>query len=111
MKITVPVKSLSINQAFQGRRFKSSKYVDFCRDVCKVLPFAKKTIKGECMIDYTFYESNYKMSDVDNRIKTMQDMLVNLNYIADDKQIIELRARKKQCKKGEEKIIIEIVEL
>ena len=69
MKLTIPVKSLSVNKAFQGRRFKSKDYVDFCRDVCRTLPRAKKIIKGECKVVYTFYESNYIMVDVDNQIQ------------------------------------------
>ena len=111
MKINIPVKSLSVNRAYSGRHFKTRDYVDFCRDVCRTLPRAKKTISGACRVTYTFHESNYIMVDVDNQIKTIQDMIVALDYIKDDRQIIELCAKKIKCKKGEEKILIEIVEL
>ena len=111
MKINIPVKSLSVNRAYSGRHFKTRDYVDFCRDVCRTLPRAKKTITGACRVSYTFHESNYIMVDVDNQIKTIQDMIVALEYIFDDRQIIELCAKKIKCKKGEEKIIINIEEI
>ena len=111
MKLIIPVKSISVNRAFTGRHFKTRDYIDFERDVCRVLKIAKKPITGECKVEYTFYVSNYKMVDVDNQIKTTQDIIVALGYIKDDRQIIELVARKKACKKGEEKIIIEINEI
>ena len=98
IKINIPVKPLSINKAFQGRRFKTKDYNDFTRDVCYTLPVAKKTITKECSIDYTFYVSNYKMVDVDNCIKTCQDLIVLLNYLKDDRLIVELCARKKSAK-------------
>ncbi len=94
MKINIPIAPLSVNRAFQGRRFKSSFYKQFEVDFCRTVPRCKKTIKGECEVHYTFYVKNYKMSDVDNCIKTCQDLLVALNYIEDDKQIVFLSAEK-----------------
>ena len=111
MIINIPVKCLSVNKAFTGRHFKTRDYIDFERDVCRVFKFAKQTIMGECLVVYTFYVSNYKMVDVDNQIKTTQDLLVKLDYIKDDRLIKEIRASKVACKKGEEKIIINIMEL
>ncbi len=111
MNISIPVKCLSVNKAFSGRHFKTRDYIDFERDVCRVLPFAKETIKGECEVRYIFYVSNYKAVDVDNQIKTTQDLLVRLDYIKDDKQIRVLIAEKRKCEKGEEKIEIIIEEL
>ena len=51
------------------------------------------------------------MVDVDNCIKTCQDLIVLLNYLKDDRLIVELCARKKSAKKREEKIEIIIKEI
>lgn len=109
MKIKLPIKALSVNKAWAGRRFKSSYYVDFTRDVCRLLPFAKYTITSECEVHYKFYVKNYKMSDTDNMVKPITDLIVQLNYLKDDRQIVYITARK--IKSLEHKIEIEIIEL
>ena len=108
MKIEIPIKALSVNKAWQGRRFKSSYYIDFTRDVCRFLKRTNKTIEKECEVHYTFYIKNYSMSDVDNMIKPIQDLIVLLGYIKDDKKIVFLSAEK--IKSKIEKIEIEIYE-
>lgn len=106
MLIEINIKSLSVNEAWAGRRFKSAKYNKFEIDVNKILPRAKKTRKGEVEIHYTFYIKNYGMTDVDNLIKPIQDIIVKKGYIEDDRKIVFLSAEK--IKSKEEKIIIEI---
>lgn len=104
--IEIPIKALSNNEAWMGRRFKSKKYKQYESDVDKLLPRAKNTIKGEVEIHYTFYIKNYGMTDVDNLIKETQDIIVKKGYIEDDRKVIFLSAEK--IKSKEEKIIIEI---
>ena len=105
--IKIPLKPLSVNKAWQGRRFKSSYYKQFEKDISKLLPRARKTMKEEIEIHYTFYLKNYKLSDVDNLIKPLQDQLVAKGYFKDDRQIVFLTAEK--IKSIEDKIEVEII--
>ena len=107
MKILLPLKSLSVNKAWSGRRFKSVYYKEFEKEVCALLPFSHKTITSEVEIHYTFYVKNYKMSDVDNMIKPIQDLIIAREYLKDDRQIVFLSAEKVKSEK--ESIEIEII--
>lgn len=109
IKLTIPIKALSVNRAFAGRRFKSTYYKNFEREVALLLPFAKNMIKGECDVHYTFYVKNYAKSDVDNMIKPIQDLIIAREYLSDDRKIVYLTARK--IKSNVDKISIEIKEL
>ena len=86
MKIVMPLKPLSINVAFQGRRFKTKVYKDFENDFFLLAP-KKKMIKGDIEIEYKFYLKNCKMSDYDNQIKCCQDLIVKCGWIEDDRKI------------------------
>lgn len=88
MNIKLEVQPLSINKAFQGRRFKSPDYKRFEIDVCTCLPFSTKdTTKEEVFVRYIFYIKNYGNADTFNMEKTLSDMLVKRGYIADDRYI------------------------
>lgn len=106
MDIVIPIKALSNNEAWAGRRFKSKKYKQYEKDVDKLLPRAKSTMKGEVEIHYTFYIKNYGLSDIDNLIKATQDLVVKKGYIEDDRKIVFLSAEK--IKSKDEQIVIEI---
>lgn len=105
MKISIPLKPLSINEAFQGRRFKTKKCITFCEDFLKIAP-RKKMIKGKIEIVYNFYVKNHKQADYDNMIKITQDMLVRCEYIEDDRKIYKAIIHK--IPSMEEKIEVEI---
>lgn len=97
--ITINIKPLSVNQAWQGRRFKTPAYKKFERDVLFMLPFF--TIPdGEIMAVYEFGFSN-KASDWDNPVKPIQDILQK-KYGFDDNRIVEARVFKKIVSKGDE---------
>ena len=111
INLEIKVSPLSVNKAWQGRRFKSDAYKQFIRDVSIVLPVAKNTIKNEVEIYYTFYIKNFGNADVDNLIKTAQDQIVEKRYIIDDRKIIFLQAKKIKVKNyQDEKIEITINE-
>lgn len=92
MKISLDVNPLSSNRAWQGRRFKSADYKVFEKEVTALLPVGK-SFKGYVRIDYSFYVKNFNR-DVDNMIKTLQDLLVKRGYIKNDNSIVELHAVK-----------------
>ena len=80
------IKPISINEAFQGRRFKTKKCKKFEEDLSYLLP-AKKCIPGKVQVRYKFYLKNHALTDYDNMIKVMQDSLVKKGYIEDDRKI------------------------
>lgn len=90
MIFTLPVKALSINQAFQGRRFKTNACKQYDNEVSMCLmPFRKNTIKGYVSIHYKFYLKNWKMTDGDNLVKVVQDNIVKSGIIEDDRKILK----------------------
>ena len=84
--LRIPLKPVSINAAFQGRRFKTKECVKFCEDFMLVMP-RKEMVEGVVEVEYHFYMVNHKMVDYDNVIKVTQDMLVKKKYIEDDRKI------------------------
>lgn len=93
MKIELPIKPISINAAFQGRRYKTVACKDFERDAFRLLKKHHK-IPGEVQIHYTFYLANHKMTDVSNVVKVLEDVLVKCGYFEDDRKVYYFTARK-----------------
>lgn len=96
---TVNIKPLSINEAFQGRRFKTHKHEAYEMEVIVNLPPITLPAPPYC-VTYTFGLSN-SQADVDNHIKVFQDCLQK-KYRFNDKYIYKLIAQKKKVKKGQE---------
>jgi Holliday junction resolvase RusA-like endonuclease len=108
MILFIPIKPLSVNKAWQGRRFKSKDYKKYETDVCLLLPIANKTVDTACEVVYRFYLKNHKMTDADNLIKPLQDIIVKLGYIKDDRLIWKYTIMKFPCTNGQECIQVEI---
>lgn len=83
----IKVKPLSINKAFQGRRFKTRDCKNFESEVLFLLKNYKKKHEGWVWIDYIWGIKNFKMSDVDNLVKPFQDCLVSAGVIKDDRYV------------------------
>lgn len=98
IKISLVEKLLSVNKAWQGRRFKSSEYLALEELLMLLLP-RKTMIKGYVEIEYHFFLKNWKMVDVDNLVKPLQDIIVKKGYIEDDRQIKKITAEKHQAEK------------
>lgn len=91
--VYLQVKPLSVNKVWQGRRFKSKDYKEYERVLLENLP-DMKIPPAPYFIFYTFGFSNYKMSDVDNPVKPLQDILVKRYGIRD--QDIKCSAQMKE---------------
>jgi Holliday junction resolvase RusA-like endonuclease len=87
MKMIIPIKALSVNAAFQGRRFKTKEHNQYCKDVLKLLPKNQK-ISGFVEISYKFYLVNWKRTDAGNLEKCLTDILVTGGLIDDDRYIM-----------------------
>ncbi|MEK6879137.1 MAG: RusA family crossover junction endodeoxyribonuclease [Nanoarchaeota archaeon] len=91
-------KALSVNAAWQGRRYKSKAYSEFEKEIGYLLP-RNQSINGEVKIEYIFGLKNYKLTDVDNLIKPIQDLIVKAGIIDDDRKIVQVLAIKVASKK------------
>ena len=99
MKLSIPLKPLSVNVAFQGRRFKTPAYKQYEKDITKLLGRAReKPIEGELYVCYSFYLKNYALTDTGNLEKLLTDTLVALGYIKDDRYIKKLVMEKYRAK-------------
>ena len=97
MKIKLDVNPLSVNKAWQGRRFKSPDYKQFEKDVMRMLPISEEVKnKEEVFVHYVFHINNYGSADTSNMEKTLTDMLVKRGYLLDDRYIRAIYQRKER---------------
>ena len=96
----IPVKCLSVNQAFSGRHFKTPAYHTYEQEVLYLLPKNLKIPDGKLTVSITFGVSN-KGADVDNPTKTFLDLLSKA-YKFNDNLIYLVSSHKEITKKGKE---------
>ena len=102
---TIKIKPLSVNQAWQGRRFKTQKYKDYEQELYYKLPSIKTpTAKISLAVEWGFSNS---ASDIDNPIKPFLDVLQH-KYNFNDKMIYELILKKQLVSKADEFINFDI---
>ena len=101
--IKVNYKPLSVNECWQGKRFKTPKYKKYERDLLFMLP-TLKIENTSIKIDIQLGVSS-KNADIDNPIKPLLDILQK-KYGFNDRNIYELRVTKEDVKKGNEFICI-----
>ena len=104
MQINLKIKPLSVNEAWQGKRFKTRAYKIYEREMLMMLPTVEVTNVTMLRIEFGF---SSKLADIDNPTKMVLDILQK-NYGFNDRVILELILRKKIVKKGDEYIYIEI---
>ena len=93
-------KPLSINEAWQGKRFKTPAYKTYEETILLTMPKAKIDVEQMLRIEFFFGFSN-KASDLDNPVKLLLD-IAQKKYGFNDKNVYELNVRKCIVKKGEE---------
>ncbi len=111
MKITIPIKPLSINDAHHGRHIKTREFLAYEKNVAYLLPYNQEDVEeGEYFVKYSFYIKNYKMSDTGNFEKLITDILVKRGYLKDDRYIKAIYLEKVLVSDVlKEKIEVEIV--
>lgn len=97
--IRIDLKPLSVNEAWQGKRYKTPKYSKFERDLLFLLPKIQLP-PPPYKVYYEFGLSN-SLADWDNPIKPAQDILQK-KYGFDDRDIFEAHIRKTVVPKGKE---------
>lgn len=96
---TVNIKPLSVNECWQGKRFKTKKYEQYEKDVLSML-VAMKLPEPPFSVYYEFGFSN-PLSDIDNPVKPIQDILQK-KYGFNDRHVHHMCIVKKVVKKGSE---------
>ena len=97
----IHIKPISVNECYSGRRFKTKALKKYKMDVGYQLPKIKLP-EPPFSVEYEFGFSS-KGSDIDNYIKSFQDILQK-KYGFNDNLIYEMHVRKKIVKKGKEYI-------
>jgi len=88
MNFLIPIKPLSINAAFRGRRFKTPECTAFENTVFQMLP-ARRVEGAYYKFKYILFLTTFNLSDIDNAIKILQDTIVKRGIITDDRRIVE----------------------
>lgn len=102
-------KPLSINEAWQGKRFKTPAYKHYEEAMLLLMPKGKVDPEQMLRVEFFFGFSN-KASDLDNPVKLLMD-IAQKKYGFNDKNVFELNVRKCIVKKGEEFIQMGIYQL
>jgi len=104
----INIKPLSVNECFQGRRFKTKKYLAYEKEALLKLKQVEVG-KGQLSLSLLVGLSS-KNSDLDNILKPWIDILQKkLGF--NDRQIYHLTVEKIDVPKGQEFIEFEITEL
>lgn len=93
------IKPLSVNECWQGKRFKTKEYLQYENDLLLMLPKIKVP-SPPYKLNIEFGFSNMA-SDIDNPVKPFQDILQK-KYGINDKNILELNINKVKTEKGSE---------
>ena len=89
----LPLAPLSVNQAFQGRRFKTQKYNDWLDNGLWLLKKAGGgTYRKPYNIEITLFMA--RLMDIDNPIKMILDLLKKAGVIEDDRYVDTLFIKK-----------------
>jgi hypothetical protein len=100
----VNIVPLSVNKAWQGKRFKTKEYLKFEQDMMYLLPkFSMPQAPYSISIHYGF---SSKLADLDNPSKLVLDIMQK-KYNFNDRDIFELIITKEIVPKGKEFIEID----
>lgn len=88
MKIVLHLKPLSVNKAYQGRRFSTPEKKSYDAALALLLP-RKKLEVAYYRITYRFFLTQFALTDQQNLLKILTDGLVRHGIIRDDRYVIE----------------------
>ena len=102
----IAIKPLSVNQCWQGKRFKTPKYKNYEKELMYRLPALKLPPPPYHLILKFGFSS--KLADWDNPVKPFQDILQK-RFNFDDRDIYKATVEKEIVKKGNEFIDFKIL--
>lgn len=103
--IEINIKPLSVNEAWQGRRFKTSKYKVYESNILLLLPNIQIPPPNWAITYHVGYSNT--QSDIDNFLKPFQDC-IQKKYNINDRYIYKEIIEKHIVPKGKEYIHFEI---
>lgn len=107
LELNAKIKPISVNAAFQGRRYKTKECKNYEQYLSLLLPRPTAMLMGDVIMTMHFYLVNYKITDVSNLVKVTEDIIVKKGFIEDDRKVIELNLKKFKADQDSIKIIIE----
>ena len=109
VELAAIIKPISVNAAFQGRRFKTKECKAYEDALWLLLPSPNQKIEGDVKMSMHFYLAprHYALTDISNLVKITEDILVKKGFIEDDRKVIELNLKKFKAQLDSIKIIIE----
>lgn len=108
--IKINIKPLSVNQCWQGKRYRTNTYIKYFNNLLILLPKYKGIdFDKKLKLDISFGFSS-AAADIDNPLKPFIDVLQK-KYKFNDNQIYQLNVSKEKVKKGKEFIKFKINEL
>ena len=96
--LILKIKPLSVNQAYKGRKFRTSQYDKYISEVTDLLKGSTFDFYGKLHLDIEFGFSS-KASDIDNPVKCFVDCLQK-HFGFNDKMIYSMSLKKVDVKKG-----------
>jgi Holliday junction resolvase RusA-like endonuclease len=97
--VQIHIKPLSVNDAWQGKRFKTPEYKAYEQELMLLLP-NKYEVPVESDLEINFEFGLNTLADWDNPIKPLQDILQK-KYDFNDRRVVRARVIKNTVKKGE----------
>jgi Holliday junction resolvase RusA-like endonuclease len=104
----IQIKPLSVNEAFQGKRFKTDKYKQWIENSIIQLKSIPIPERQKLKLIVAFGVSN-SAADIDNPLKPLLD-LIQKKYGINDNRFYKLEVTKEIVKKGKEFIKFDIQE-
>lgn len=103
--IKLNIKPLSVNECWQGQRFKTKSYKQYEKDLLLILPKIKD-LNAPFSITVSFGFSS-PLADIDNPLKPFLDILQK-KYNINDREVYKLTVSKEVVKKQNEFIKFKI---
>lgn len=94
----IDLRPLSVNEAWQGRRFKTKAYKEYEKNLLSLLPQMKAIEKPYSVIIYFYFGS--PMRDIDNPVKLILDVMQKKWKWLNDRDIIQIKLKKFSTDKG-----------
>jgi len=104
-KIHLPLKAITVNQCWQGRRFKTAAYNQWRNAATMLLKGVEKGKVKWCEVELEFLVKSFSTTDVDNLIKPTLDALVESGILEDDRYITKVTASKSRVQNKEQESI------
>jgi len=111
IQLDIPIRPLTANRGWYGRRFKSKEYKQFEKDIAMLVKRPSESLTGPLSVTIEAYFKNYKLSDIDNIAKVQIDVLQSMGFFKNDNQIQELHLYKYPCANKQERTKITIAEV